>query len=451
MQRFDWRLSANAALVSGALLVMASVFVVPTFAAEPAAGDAPEIVSPEKHGFSAERLARIAPTFQRYVDEGKIPGTVSLVARHGEVVHFEATGKRHVSEELPMQKDTLFRLYSQSKPVTAVAVMILLEEGHFLLNDPISKYLPAFEEMTVFTGMEDGEMKTEPAKSPITIRNLLTHTSGLTYAFFPTPIGQAYQKAGLGGTLTDGKYENLEAWTNALAEYPLVAHPGTEWNYSVGLDVLGRLVEVVSGKGFGEFMQERIFGPLGMVDTSFFVPEDKADRFAALYAPTPTGAMIQFDDPRTSAYRTPSPREMGGSGLVGTAADYLRFAQMLLNGGELDGTRILAPSTVELLMSNHLPASFGDSPLASLALGGSSMTSTGNGFGLGGLVVVDPGLVGTTSSKGSYSWGGAATTHFWVDPETDVVGIILTQLIPDGTYPIRETMVQMTYQALLEP
>ena len=430
-----------------ALFVLTLLLSFPAWGAEDVA-----VASPEKHGMSAERLERIVPAMQRYVDEGKVPGVVTLVARRGEVVHFEAVGQQNVAKGEAMTRDTIFRLYSQSKPVTGVAVMILYEEGRFLLSDPVAKYLPEFGQMKVYVGEENGEVQTEPARA-ITIQHLLTHTSGLTYDFFGTPVSRMYAAAGANGAAPQSPHGSLAEWTRAVAQQPLIAQPGTAWNYSVGMDVLGRLVEVVSGMSFGEFLQARIFDPLDMVDTGFWVPADKAHRFAANYSPTRDGGMTVVDDPQASPYLKPPKIEMGGSGLVGTAADYLRFAQMLANDGELDGVRILAPSTVDLMMSNHLNPEMGPDPLSSLFGGaspfGGGARAWGLGFGLTGFVATEPALTGIPMSKGTFSWGGAATTHFWVDREEDLVGLVLTQLLPDGTYPLRQLMQQLTYQAIV--
>jgi CubicO group peptidase (beta-lactamase class C family) len=408
----------------------------------------PKAVGGRKQGFSEKRLERIAPVLKRFVDAGKIPGTVSLVARNGEVVHFETTGLRDVAQNLPMQKDTLFRLYSMTKPVTAVAAMILVEEGEIRLDDPVWSFLPAFKTMSVFTGIKDGSITSEPAKSAITIRHLLTHTSGLTYDFIPTPVGEAYRAAEISGSSSDQRYQNLEQWTSALAGQPLLSEPGVEWNYGFGLDVLGRVIEVVTGRKLGDFLEQNIFAPLGMNDTGFWVAPDKADRFAALYTPSPDGGINQMDEPEISQYLKGTGLEMGGSGLVGTATNYLKFANMLLNRGELEGARIIAPSSVDMIMSNQLPPSMGEAPLMNLS--GPYTARPGLGFGLGGYVITDAGLAGLSVSEGSFSWGGAATTHFWVDPRKRVVGIVMTQLLPDGTYPVVETMMQMTYQALVD-
>ena len=425
-----------------------------------------KLTKAEHVGMSTERLERIGETMRSLISEQKIPGTVTLVARRGRVVHFEASGLRDVARALPMEKDTIFRLYSQSKPVTGVAVMMLFEEGHFLLNDPISKYLPEFAEMEVYIGMQDGKMMTEPA-CPITIHQLLTHTSGLTYDYLPTTVGAMYRDNGVVGSVSlAGSPEEgmtaassadsmgssgLRQWSEKLSKMPLVAQPGDQWNYSVSMDVLGRLVEVISGQSFGEFLQQRIFGPLQMNDTGFYVPEAKLERFAANYSPAaPNGGLTLLDDPSTSPYRNPPSIEMGGSGLVGTVSDYLQFAQMLANRGEFSGKRLIGRKTVEFMMSNHMTSAIGEDPLTSLQGTLGSGRSWGIGFGITGSVVTNPAIAGLPVSPGTYGWGGAATTHFWVDLEEQLVGIVHTQLMPDGTYPVRELMQLTTYQALID-
>jgi CubicO group peptidase (beta-lactamase class C family) len=431
-------------VVCFSLLASAAVF---------AAGDETvALTRPEDVGVSAERLQRITAAMQRYVDQGNLPGVVTLVARRGKIVHFGAVGSRNVAADAPMTRDTIFRLYSQSKPVTAIATMILYEEGKFLLTDPVARYLPEFAEMKVYLGEENGQIKTEPAR-PITIQHLLTHTAGFTYDFFPTPVGRMYVPAGTSGVAPQSRLGSLTEWTQALAKLPLIAQPGTDWNYSVSIDVLGRLVEATSGMSFRDFLRARIFEPLGMTDTDFYVPDEKLSRFAANYSPTPQGKMTLADDPEKSPYRKLPKIEMGGSGLVGTAGDYFRFAQMLANGGQLDGVRILAPSTVAMIMSDQLNPELRPDPLTSLfgaGLFGRAGRAWGLGFGLGGLVATDPALAGAPMSVGTYSWGGAATTHFWVDREQELVGIVMTQLLPDGTYPVLQMMQAMTYQALMD-
>ena len=412
-----------------------------------------QVVKAENVGMSTERLKRIGISMRRLIAGKKIPGTVSLVARKGKVVHFETNGVRNVESGAPMTKDTIFRLYSQSKPVTGVAVMMLFEEGHFLLTDPISLYLPEFSKMVVYKGTKNGVVQTEPAVRPITIHHLLTHTSGLTYDFFPTPVGKMYVKAGVVGTWAQGptKMKNLKQWSEALAKQPLIAQPGTEWNYSVAMDVLGRLVEVVSGQTFRDFLRSRIFLPLGMNDTDFYVPDEKIDRFAANYVPNPKGGMVLMDDPHKSPYLKRPTIEMGGSGLVSTVGDYFRFAQMLANRGEFGGWRYLGSKTVEFMMSNHLTPDFPDDALTSLMASKiHGARYWGSGFGICGSVVTNPATMGLPVSKGTYGWGGAATTHVWVDLEEELVGLVHTQLLPDGTYPVRELMQVATYQAIVD-
>ena len=439
----DFRTPLHAA-VAPALL--AALLLAPRALAD---ADSLPMAEPESVGMSSERLERIGKGLGRLIDAGHIPGTVSLVARRGKIVHFEAAGLRNVEAGLPMERDTIFRLYSQTKPVTGAAVMMLFEEGHFLMTDPVAKYLPEFADMEVYLGERDGEIQTEPA-GPITIQQLATHTAGLTYGFFPTPVGKMYAEV-LDAPTETAPPDSLEAWVEALAELPLVAQPGTEWHYSVGMDVLGRLVEVVSGMPFGEFLQQRIFDPLGMEDTGFHVPADKLDRFAANYTPTPDGGMQLVDAPETSSYREPPAVELGGGGLVGTVGDYLRFAQMLANNGEYGGQRLLGRRTVEFMTANHLTPDFPDDPMTTLfgMLGGGGR-AWGAGFGITGSVVTNPATSGLPASKGTFAWGGAATTHFWVDYEEDLVGIVHTQLLPDGTYPVRDLMQSLTYQAIVD-
>ena len=422
------------------------------------------MIKAKQVGMSSKRLDRIGEVMRRLIGEKKIPGTVTLVARKGEVVHFEANGLRDVEKELPMEKDTIFRIYSQSKPITGAAIMMLFEEGKFLMTDPISKYLPEFTDMEVYVGEDKGNIQTEPADSQITIQQLTSHTSGLTYSFMPDPVGAMYMKEemerGLGNSPSEEgeffiskpnnpPFSGLKEWSETLAKLPLIAHPGTLWNYSVGMDVLGRLVEVISGKSFGEFLEEKIFNPLGMEDTGFHVPEEKVKRFAANYVPMPKG-MSLMDDPEKSGYLSPPQLESGGGGLVSTVGDYLKFAQMLLNKGEFEGNRYLGKKTVEFMTADHMDSESADEGLTSLFnMLGSGYRVKGMGFGVTGSVVVNPALAALPVSEGVYSWGGAASTHFWIDHKEDLLGIVHTQLLPDGTYPVRELMQLTTYQALI--
>ena len=403
---------------------------------------------PESAGMSSERLDRIGPAFERYSADGKLSGVITVVARGGKVVHFNASGHQNVGSGEPMTEDTIFRMYSMTKPIASAGLMILWEEGRLLLSTPVSQILPEFADMRVYVSGEGDDMKTEPARRPIVVRDLMTHTSGLTYSFIPSPVAAGYTAQGLEGSADAAPHDDLAHYVRDLAAQPLLVHPGTAWNYSLGLEVAGRVIEVVSGQTFREFLKERIFDPLGMVDTDFYVPDEKIHRFAVNYVPTPEGGMTVVDDPQISAYRKPPKVEMGGSGLVSTAGDYLRFAQMLANGGELDGGRVLGPRTVALMMDNHLGSAYGPSPMSSLNL--DMGMSEGMGYGLGGYSVTDTGLTGLPASAGAYGWGGAASTDFWVDPKHELVGIVLTQLLPTGTYPLRPTMEVLTYQAIVE-
>ena len=423
-----------------------------------------KLTKPENVGISSERLKNIGESMRSLIDSKKIPGTVTLVARKGEIVHFEANGKRDIERDLPMEIDTIHRIYSQSKPITGAALMMLFEEGKFLMTDPVAKYLPEFSDMQVCVGEENGKIKTEAATSPITIQQLASHTSGLSYSFMPGPVGAMYiaeeAERGLGNIPSAGgmlfpegtkpPFSNLRDWTKALAELPLVAQPGTVWNYSVGMDVMGALIEELAGMTFGEFLQERIFGPLGMEDTGFMVPEEKLNRFAANYSPVPDYMMLT-DDPEKSGYRTPPQLESGGGGLVSTVGDYLKFAQMLLNKGEYEGKRYLGKKTVKFMTANHMGSVNANEGLTSLFnMLGNGYQVQGMGFGVTGSVVVNPALTGLPVSKGAFSWGGAASTHFWIDSKEDLIGIVHTQLLPDGTYPVRELMQLATYQAIID-
>ena len=409
---------------------------------------------PETVGMSAKRLTRIKPAMQSFIDADKVPGLLTVIARHGKVVHFETQGYADTKPPKPLKADTIFRLYSQTKPITGVAVMIAYEQGHFLLNDPVAKYLPEFREMKVYTdsGLID-------AKGPITIRQLLTHTSGLDYGWYPDdPVASLYREAGLEDANARLSL-STEDYVKKLAALPLFAQPGTQWRYSDAMAVLGRLVEVVSGKTYRDFLKEQLFSPLDMIDTDFFVPVEKLHRLAQLYEVGPEGGLVAIDactnvmhDKHTVSYsnygKQPS-FESGGAGLVGSATDYLRFAQMLLNGGELDDVRILSPTSVNLILSNHLGLELGETPLASLGQYVPDFNRKGLGFGFCGYVVTDAIASGTAGSEGEYAWGGAASTRFWLDPKQHLIGMVLTQLVPDGTYPIFERLHQMTYQAII--
>jgi CubicO group peptidase (beta-lactamase class C family) len=332
-----------------------------------------------------------------------------------------------------------------TKPITSVAIMMLYEEGKFQLDEPISRYLPMFKDMRVYAGGGPENYDTVPAKSPITFKQLMTHTSGLTYGFTGSPVSAIYQAAKF-----DFQSEEATLWQmmERLAELPLLAQPGTEWNYSVSTDVLGALVETISGMGFDKFLQTRIFAPLGMKDTGFHVPKDRRARFAACYQKEEKGGMRLIEEPKTSRYLKPEPLCSGGGGLVSTAGDYLRFCKMIAGKGELDGVRILGRKTVEFMRINHLQSG-GD--LASMGMPRfSESTMAGIGFGLGFAVVLDPAKAELLCSPGEHYWGGAASTAFWIDPREDLIAILMTQLRPSSSYPIRRELRTLVNQAIVD-
>ena len=412
------------------------------------------IAVPEDVGVSTEHLERIRPVMQGYVDDGNIAGFLTAVARHGKIVHFETIGMQDIENNKPMAADTIFRIHSMSKPITSVAVMMLYEEGHFQLDTPVSKFIPEFKNMKVYN---EEQTEISDAKNAVTVKHLLTHTAGLIYGWGGEPADKRFQEANIfapGTTLAD--------MAKKLSTVPLVHEPGEAWTYGVSTDLLGYLVEVVSGMPFEEFLQTRIFAPLGMVDTAFSVPLEKMDRFAALYQLNKEGGMKgakekekKVDDTKgkEKAKKAAKDRKMrlervdkdppiqndeirffpgGGGGLLSTAPDYIRFCQMLLNGGELDGVRILKQETVELMRHPHHD----------------------NWFGLGFAIVTDSkstddkDLSDTPESVGSFSWGGAAGTTFWIDPEKQLIGLLMTQIGDvDSSH---NQFKSLTYQALTE-
>ncbi len=412
-----------------------------------------ETVSPESVGMCSERLGRIKPAMMRFVEKGQAPGFITAIMRHGKLVHYETMGYADVASEKRLEGDAIFRLHSQTKPVVGAAIMMLFEEGHFSLNDPLSAYLPEFADMQVME--EDGTLV---SAEPILIRHLLTHTAGLSYYLYAdTPVGKMYADAGLITNLARLDGTTSEDYVKKIAELPLIAQPGTKWQYSEAMGVLGRLIEVISGKSLGEFMEQRIFQPLGMVDTGFYVKPDKIGRLVTQYLPTAEGGITPSPKEDLEKrlvvpaydYSKPPSYESGSSGLAGSAPDYLRFAQMLANGGELEGMRLLSPKSIDTMMSNHLGSEFGEQPLASM--GAFAPSNRGVGFGFCGLVVNDITATGWTGSNGEYSWGGSASTDFWIDRKEGLVAMVMSQLVPAGIIPSRDRMHQMTYQAIVEP
>ncbi|PZW50968.1 CubicO group peptidase (beta-lactamase class C family) [Humitalea rosea] len=400
--------------------------------------------NPEDVGLCPTRLARVGAWADRLVADGKLAGVTTMVARRGKVVHLHCTGLADLERGTAMAPDTIFRIYSMTKPLTSVAMLMLYEEGRFQLDDPISRFLPYFANMRVMSGGQRGKIETVPATRDITFRDLMTHTSGLTYGFMESTLVDAmYREQKIG---FQGMPGTLGEMVERLAGIPLIAQPGTAWNYSHSTDVLGHLVAVVSGQSLESFLAERVLGPLGMVDTGFHVPEASQPRFAANYSRGKDGKLLLIDDPQASPYLAERQMASGGGGLVSTAADYMRFCQFMLNMGELDGTRLLGVKTVELMTSNHLGGDMASMGQARF----SESTYEGIGFGLGFSVMLDPARAQIIGTPGEYAWGGAASTAFWVDPEEEMAVILLTQLMPSSTYPIRRELRVLTYQAIVE-
>jgi CubicO group peptidase (beta-lactamase class C family) len=389
-------------------------------------------------GLSQERLNQIRPAMERDIAQGEMAGAIGLIARHGKMVYFETYGMADREANKPMTKDAIFRMYSMTKAVVAVSVMTLYEEGRFSLRDPISKFLPEFKNMKVAVDKTDQVTGKRtyyivPAEREITILDLMRHTSGLNYAGPKDANGEPIYKQVLG----DMQYP-LGEFVRRLASAPLVHQPGTIWDYSYSIDVLARLVEVVSGKPIDEYFSERIFQPLHMMDTGYYVPEAKWNRLAAIYTPNPGGTAKRSDSPAQESYKKKPLLMMGGSGLVSTASDYARFVQMLLNGGELDGARILSPKTVDLMSSNLL----GDIPAVNNVNG-----RIGYGFGLTFAINLGIDKTAAIGSKGEYNWGGAAGTAFWVDPKEDMIGVFMVQVLPMRT--VKDQFKQLAYQAVV--
>ena len=403
----------------------------------------PSIVPPEEIGMSANRLSRIDGWMDRLVSDGKLPGASVLVQRRGKVGYFRATGMADIARGVPMAEDTLVRIYSMTKPLTSAAIMMLYEEGRFQLDDPITRFLPYFANQRVMTGGNAARMETVPAIRAITFRDLLTHTSGLSYGFMAATLVDAqYRALGIDFQTADLPLGEI---VEKAAAVPLLAQPGTAWNYSIATDVLGHLVAVISGQSFDSFLHDRLLAPLGMTDTSFVVPPEKLARFAANYVPSPDGLAL-LDDPQASRFAQSGKIPSGGGGLVSTAGDYLKFCTMMLNKGAYLGQRLLGRKTVELMTANHLG---GD--MASLGTRRFSESNyEGVGFGLGFSVTIDPSRAQILGTPGEYAWGGAASTAFWIDPKEELAVILLTQLTPSSTYPIRRELRVLTYQALID-
>jgi CubicO group peptidase (beta-lactamase class C family) len=400
--------------------------------------------APEDVGLCSKRLERIGAWMEEQVGAGRVPGLQVALARRGEVVFSACAGAMDEEQAKPMRPDTLFRIYSMTKPVTSVAAMMLYEEGCFQLDDPVGRYLPALAHMGVFTGGDADAFDMEPAHRPITVHDLMTHTSGLTYGFFEeSPVDAIYRARGIDFGASGRRLAELVA---ALGEVPLLCHPGAEWNYGVSTDVLGHLVEVWSGMDLDRFFAERILAPLGMTDTGFVVPEAGLDRFAACYRADEGGGYVLADAPRTSSFAGPTTTPSGGGGLVSSAADYMRFLMMLRGLGEAGGVRLLGRKTVQYMTTNHLPGDLADMGQPTF----SETSYAGIGYGLGVSVVLDPAKAGVIGSPGEYAWGGIASTAFWVDPAEDLCVVFMTQLIPSSTHPFRRQLRVLAYQAIVE-
>jgi CubicO group peptidase (beta-lactamase class C family) len=397
-------------------------------------------------GFCPARLARLdAHLAEKYLAPRRLPGTLTLVARHGEIAHLHAQGLADVERGVPLREDTIFRIYSMTKPITSVALMMLVERGRIALDDPVHKYIPEWKNLGVYVaGTHRTGFQTRPCARPMQVVDLLRHTAGLTYGFqLRTNVDEAYRREKIGEIEKAG---TLESMIQALAKLPLEFSPGEAWNYSVATDVLGWLVQLVSGRPFEQYLAEEIFQPLGMADTGFHVPEGQHHRLAACYQPTRDGTITLQDDPATSSYLKPPSFISGGGGLVSTAQDYLQFARMLLNGGTLGGHRLISRKTLNLMTANHLPGGV-DLPALSRSLF-SEAAYEGVGFGLGFATSTASHKTLMPGSNGDYFWGGAASTFFWVDPEEDLIGLFMTQLIPSSTWPVRREMRTMVYAAL---
>jgi CubicO group peptidase (beta-lactamase class C family) len=398
-------------------------------------------VDPAEVGFDPAALTRLDAHLARYVDDGRLPGWSLAISRHGRLAHLATAGRRHVEAGLPMELDTVVRIYSMTKPIVSVAAMMLFEQGRFELTDPISDYLPAFTDLRVFEGGSIPKPLTVPAREPIRVWHLLTHTSGLTYGFhYQHAVDAMYRAAGYEFSVPPG---GTAAVVDGLARLPLLFQPGAEWNYSMSTDVLGRLIEIWTGRPLDEALEQLVLGPLGMTDTAFRVPESARGRFAQLYSPRPGGGLVP--NPLGDSFLDPSWLG-GGGGLVSTLGDYQRFAQLLRGRGRLGDVRLLGDRTLTYMTRNHLPGG------ADLATFGRPLYAespfNGVGFGLGFSVLLDPVATRTLGSAGEFGWGGAASTTFWIDPVEDLTVVFLTQLLPSSTYPIRSQLRQLVYSAL---
>jgi CubicO group peptidase (beta-lactamase class C family) len=410
-------------------------------------------LAPKQTGLSTARLERITDHLERnYISGQKIAGCQVAVARHGHLAYFRSFGQMDRERGKAMADDAIFRIYSMSKPITSVALMTLYERGYFQLNDPVSRFFPAWRDHKVWVSGRGASMVTEAPHRPVTMRDMLCHTGGLTYGGglaavggpgVSHPVDEAYAEA----RVRRDKGETLMDMMDKLAKVPLRYQPGERWQYSLSTDVCGALVEKISGQRFDKYLDEAIFGPLGMKDTSFVVAPDKVSRFCALYRRGADKSLQLGEDPQASTYLKEPAFFSGGGGLTGTTEDYLRFCEMLRRGGELDGARILGPRTIELMRRNHLK---GGADLAQMTIGGVSETANeGVGFGLGFASTLDAVKSGSIAA-GDYYWGGAASTIFWVDAQEDLVVVFMTQLMPSATFNFRGQLKSIIYSSIVE-
>ncbi|MFF9489789.1 serine hydrolase domain-containing protein [Streptomyces sp. NPDC014676] len=399
--------------------------------------------APAEAGLDAGALERLDRHFARRVDEGRLPGFLVAVARGGRVAHLTAYGARDVAAGLPVESDTLWRIYSMTKPVTAVAALMLMEEGRLSLDDPVGRHLPSFARPRVYEGGSGDGVRTRPPAGPLLVRHLMTHTAGLTFAFYHShPVDALYRAAGLESSVAPGA--DLAGTTEVYARLPLQFDPGTQWNYSVASNVLGRIVEVVSGRPLDVFLAERVFRPLGMTDAGFEVTDEQAERLAEMYGESDDGGI----EPIEGLPLRGRPRFLSGSGgMVASAHDFHRFMELLRRRGELDGVRLLSPATVDLMTRNHLPGgadlrAFGSRPAHDVP------GNEGVGFGLGVSVVVDPSRTQAPSAPGSYGWSGVATTTFWVDPGRDLTVQFYTQVRPRSSHTVFRDLKRLVHEAV---
>jgi CubicO group peptidase (beta-lactamase class C family) len=421
-----------------AIASLAALTVVPAMAA---VHDLPT-ASAESEGMSAERLSRLSAGMKELVDNGRLAGVVTMVSRHGKVVEFDAAGKRDIAANAPMQKDSIFRIYSMSKPITGVAMMILFEDGKWQLNDPVAKYIPEFAKLKVYSTDPNGNVVMKDQNHPVTMRELMSHSGGFTYGFFSqTAVDKMQMEADL-----LNPNNTLDEFIKRVAKLPLNSQPGTEWHYSISVDIQGYIVQKLSGMPFEEFLEKRIFKPLGMSDTGFYVPKEKLNRFAEFYSYDNDGKLhaVGVREGLNHDFAAKPALSSGGGGLVSTATDYMRFCQMLLNGGQLDGVRILSPLTVELMRTNVLAPTV-------------PILAPGAGFGLDFAIYTDPIAAGGYYGKGSYWWGGAAGTWFWIDPVNDLIVVGMIQQAAGtgaaavtGVPDVRGLSHAWTYQAILK-